>query len=218
MATEVILADDHEIVRVGIKSALAKQDRTIEVVGEASNGCEVLELARVYPGCIYVLDISMPLLNGLQTAERLLKLDPKNKVIILSMHDDNLLVEKALKAGAKGYLLKTNASQEIVQAIHEVSQGRFFLSSKISGFVVKGFLGKGGAKQGGDDKREQLSAREKEVLQLIAEGMSNKEIAAKLEISSNTVHVHRNSIMGKLNIHSTAELTRYALKEKISQL
>lgn len=218
MSIEVVLADDHAVVREGLKAVIQRAVKNIKVVSEASNGEEVLRMAKETSAAVYILDISMPIINGIETTYRLRKIYPKSKIIILSIHDERSFVEKALKAGAKGYLLKESAIEEVIRAIREVYMGRYFLSPKISKFIVSGFL----AKEGNSKKRQrnpdELTGKEKEVLQLIAEGFINKEIAQKLKASLNTIHVHRNNIMRKLNIHKQAELIRYALKEGISQL
>jgi DNA-binding NarL/FixJ family response regulator len=217
MNIEVILADDHPIVMDGIKAVIEKIGKGIKVIGEASTGDEVLEMAKAYPADVYILDISMPILNGIEAAGRLIKLDPKSKIIILSMHDNKSFVEKSLECGAKGYLLKENATDEVVHAICEVYKGRIFLSPNVSKYIVQGFLGKR-YNYTKDKKTTSLTRKEKEVLQLIAEGFTNKEISRRLNISLNTTHVHRNNIMQKLNIHKQANLIRYAIKEGISQI
>jgi len=217
MGIEVIIADDHAVVRDGIRAILERKASDLKVVGEASNGKEVLELAKTKPADIYLIDISMPMLNGIETTERLLKLDPKSKIIMLSMHDDRVSVEKALKAGARGFIVKVSTSEEIINAIREVYEGRFYLCSQVSKYVVQGFLGKVDpvASLG---KATELTPKEREILQLIAEGYSSKEIAKELGVSLNTVHVHRNNIMSKLDIHKQADLIRYAIKEGIAHL
>lgn len=215
MKIRVILADDHAVVRDGIKAVVEKKAPDIAVVGEAGTGQEVLTLARQHPADVYVLDISMPVLNGLETSERLLKKDKKCRIILLSMHDNQAFVEQALRLGVKSYLLKESASEEIVAAIRETHAGNCFLSPKISKYMVQGFLYKTSASGAG---LVSLTPREREILQLISEGHTNKEIASVLGRSVNTVHVHRNSIMQKLDLHNQAELVRYALREGISQL
>ena len=217
MRIEVIIADDHTVVRDGIKAIVERKGKDIKITGEASNGREVLEMAENNPADVYVLDIAMPLLNGIETAARLRKMDPECKTVILSMHDDRNLIDKALNYGVNGYILKDTASEEIIHAIHEVYMGRFFLSPKISKFVVQGFLEK---RNHFDQNKNaiELTRREREILQLIAEGSTTKEIAMQLHIALDTVHVHRNNIMQKLDIHKQAGLIRYALKEGISYL
>lgn len=213
MTIKVILADDHSIVRDGIKAVVDKWGDNIQIIGEAANGHEVLSLAAAKPADVYVLDISMPLLNGIETTCRLLSKSPDAKVIMLSMHDDRTFVERALRNGARGYILKETAPEEIVTGIREVHMGRYYLSPKISSYLVEDFLGKDPEKHTGTE----LSSRERGVLQLIAEGFTSKEIADKLELSIHTIHVHKNNIMKKLNIHRQADLIKYALKEGIIQ-
>ena len=217
MSITVVIADDHALVREGIKAILKKTTTGIDVIAEASNGKEVLGIAQKMPADVYLLDISMPLLNGLEVMDRLMKLDPKNKIIILSMYDDRVSVERALQGGAKGYLAKETASEEVVWAIREVFDGRFFLSPKISGYINHGFLG-GRQQYGKKDQFSRLTVKEKEVLQLVAEGFSSKDIAKELKIVSATVSVHRRNIMCKLNIHKDTDLVRFAIKEGIIHL
>ncbi len=214
---EVYIADDHAVVRDGIKAVLERKSKDIAVTGEASNGNELLEMARRKPADIYLVDISMPVLNGIETAERLVKLNPKSRIIMLSMHDDRVSVEKSLKAGARGFIVKVSTSEEIVKAIKEVYAGRFYLCAAVSKYVVQGFLGQVYPQAAGT-KAVSLTPKEREILQLIAEGNSSKDIAKLLSLSLNTVHVHRNNIMRKLDIHKQADLIRYALKEGISHL
>lgn len=217
MSIKVLLADDHPVVREGIKSVIEKDCQDIEIIGEASNGNEVLEKAKESLVDVYILDISMPELNGIEAAERLMKMDPRNRVIILSIHDSRIFVERALKLGARGYLLKESATEEVIHAIRAVYNGKVFLSPGISKYVVDSYLGKIYDSKN-KKKVVQLTKREKEILQLIAEGYVSKEIATKLNIALNTVRVHRKNIMQKLDIHRNADLIRYAIKEGISQL
>lgn len=217
MKIKVAIVDDHAIVREGIKALLKQTTTGIEVVAEASNGKEALEIPYLSPADVYLLDISMPLLNGLETTERLLKADPHCRVIILSMHDDRASVEKALRSGARGYLIKENAAEEIAQAIREVFEGKVFLSPKVARYLVQDFLGSRGQYDSKIKFRE-LTGKEREVLQLVAEGHSSKEIGVQLKIALTTVHVHRKNIMAKLDIHKQADLVRFALKEGIANL
>jgi DNA-binding NarL/FixJ family response regulator len=217
MAINIILADDHKIVRDGLKSVIRCLAQDIDIIGEASDGAAVIALAQKTPADVYVLDISMPHLNGIETCRKLKKLHPYSKVVMLSMHNEMRFIEEALRAGANGYLLKDNSTDELITAIRKVREGKFFLSPAISGFVVKGFLGKTRPEET-PEKHRRLTSREKQILQLITEGLMNKEIAAKLKISMNTVHVHRNKIMDKLDIHRQAELIRFAIKEGITAL
>lgn len=216
MSIKVVLADDHPVVRDGLRSVIDKKAEDIKIVGEASNGNDVLEMAKKNQVDIYVLDISMPILNGIETADRLMKMNPDSKIIMLSIHDSHAFVEKALKSGARGYILKESATEEVIHAIREVYKGRFFLSPEISKYIVKGFIGRiqGYRKY---EKPFDLTQREREILQLIAESFTNKEIARRLNISLYTVQVHRKNIMKKLGIHKHADLVRYAIKEGISK-
>ncbi len=210
----IILADDHVMVRQGVRMMLETAKDEFKVIGEVSNGEELLELAQKTPADVYIVDISMPVLNGTEAVHKLLKIDRKAKVLILSMYDDRVSVEKALKAGAKGFVVKVSRAEELLDAVREVAAGRFYFGGKISKFLVQGFLGKHAPKK----RDAHLTAKEKEVLQLIAEGYSSKQIAKHFTLSLNTIHVHRNNIMRKLGIHKQAELVRYALKEGIAQL
>jgi DNA-binding NarL/FixJ family response regulator len=216
MSITVILADDHAVVRGGIKAVLEKKAADIEVIGEASNGKEVLELAEKRAADVYILDVSMPILNGIEATERLVKKYPLSRVIILSMYDDRSLVEKALEHGARGYVLKESEIEEMIRAVHEVYNGRFFFSEKVSDHIIHGFLHK--KPSGKIKKKGALTRREREILQLIGEGFRDREIAGVLNISFNTVCVHRKNIRRKLNIHKQADLVRYACKEGFSKL
>lgn len=217
MSTKVILADDHSIVIDGMKVVIERTAEDVTVVGTASNGKEVLKMAKDNPADIYILDISMPVLNGIDTTARIVKQCPKASVIILSMHDDRTFVEKALRNGAKGYVLKENATEEIIEAIKTVSNGGTYLSPKIAKFVQHDFHGKR-SQYSKFDRVVELTRKEREVLQLIAEGYSNREVAESMNLSANTIHVHRNNIMRKLDIHRQADLIRYAIKEGITSL
>jgi len=216
MSIKIIIADDHAITLEGLKTVIGRQDGRVEIVGEASNGEETLKLAEQVKADIYVLDIFMPGLNGIETAIELKHRDKNAKIIMLSMHSGQAMVEKAMRAGAHGYVLKDKGAEEIINAIYEVNSGRYYLSPEISGLMVNTMLGKGV-----DTKTSALgplSSREREILRLIVLGMSGREIATKLGLSANTVHAHRNSIMRKLDLHKQTELVCYAVKEGIIQL
>ncbi|MDR0953465.1 MAG: response regulator transcription factor [Elusimicrobiota bacterium] len=211
---KIVMADDHNMVRSSIRSVLERKGNDMQVVAEFSNGKELLEFAKENDADVYVLDISMPLLNGIEATQKLIKIKPEAKVIILSMYDDRISVEKAIKAGAKGFVVKGSTIDEIIEAIKDVYEDKFFLCSKVSKYVVQGFLDK----TSGRKAKGTLTPKEREVLQLIAEGYSSKKIAAEFGLSLNTIHVHRNNIMRKLKIHKQAELIRYALKEGIAHI
>lgn len=205
----VIIADDHTILRKGIVSLL--QDETdIEVIGEASNGQEALDLISEKTPDVAIIDISMPGLNGIDVTRRTTKVNPGTKVLMLSMHGARQYVVNSLKAGASGYILKKNAVDELTAGIRTVIAGRKYLSPSVSEVLVDDIVhpewhGKGGV-------IHDLSLREREILQLIAEGKKVTDISALLFISGNTVTTHRKNIMRKLNLHNTAELTKYAIK------
>jgi len=205
----ILLADDHKILRQSLVSYLTQKN--IEVVGEAADGHETLrETIRLLPD-IVILDISLPLLNGLDVAAHLKCEAPGVKVIILTMHKNEEFIRKAFQAGVVAYLLKDNALEELLNAIEVVSEGGVYISSKISSIVVSGFLG--------NDTRnvvsELVSSREREILQLLAEGLSNKDIANSLNLSLKTVETHRGNIMRKLGLHSIADLVLYAIRNHI---
>ena len=213
----VIIADDHPVVLAGLRLTIEKSAEDIDIIGEALNGRAVLEIAADQRADVYVLDITMPDLNGIDTARRLLKIHPDAKIIILSLHDTKAFVEQALECGAKGYIVKETATQDVIEAIREVSRGNFFLSPSISHFLVNQFLDKNDHCTRSQNTVK-LTSRERQVLQLIAEGHTSKEIAGQLDIAENTVHVHRNSLMSKLGIHKETDLVRYAVKAGIAKL
>lgn len=212
---KIVLADDHAIVRTGVRAVVERLGKNMTISAELSNGKELVEYAKKHPDEIYVVDIAMPVMNGIEAVEQIVKHNPDAKVVMLSMYDDRMSVEKSLKAGAKGFIVKVSAADEIVNAIEEICAGRFYLCNKVSKYIVQGFLGKTSPRQKG---RRGLTPKEKEVLQLIAEGYSSKQIAKSFNLSLNTIHVHRNNIMKKLGIHKQTELVRFAIKEGIAQL
>jgi two-component system response regulator NreC len=217
MAIRVILADDHMVVREGLKAVIQRRGAGIEVVAEAENGTEVLELAVRTPADVYILDVSMPVLNGIEATRRLKTLDALKKVIILSMHDSIHFVEKALQAGADGYILKQSSSRQLVEAIREVHAGGVYLSPRIARYVVDGLVNRQSLKAVEAPPQGVLTNKELEILQLIAEGHDKKSIASLRNVSVNTVHVHINHIMKKIGLHSRVELVRFAIREGIAQ-
>lgn len=211
-----MLVDDHPIVRQGIKSILSREP-DIEIVAEVSDGIEAVKLAKEKSPDIIIMDISLPNMNGLETSYQILKQNKYIKILILTMHENRVFIEKALSYGVKGYILKESAADEIVPAIRTVYDKKYYLGSKISEFVVQDYI----STRNKPIKLKSVSSltdREREVLQLIVEGLSNKEISNKLSISLKTVLVHRNNIMQKLDIHSQVQLIRFALKEGITSL
>lgn len=203
MPIRVVLGDDHALVRQGLKALLEREG--FQVVGEASDGQEVVRLLPSLHPDVAILDISMPLLNGLDAARELLKAAPKTKIILLTRHDEDQYVTESLRAGAKGYVLKSQAATDLVHAIHQVCRGGVYLSPSISRTVVEAYLSKTTL------PAEVLTSRERQVLQLVGEGKSTKEVAALLGISVKTAESHRARMMQKLDIHETASLVRYEI-------
>jgi DNA-binding NarL/FixJ family response regulator len=218
MSIRVVIADDHPVVRDGLRMAIERSGKDVVVAGEASDGMEVLKMAGTTHADVFILDITMPNMNGIETARELLKRSPVTKVIMLSLHDTKAMVEAALAAGARGYLTKEMATRNVVEAVTEVHAGHYYLCPMIAHFVVQaGLMGKKGSRKRGATPVA-LTGQERKVLQFIAEGHSTKEIAAVLKLSVHTIHAHRNSVMAKLNIHKQADLVRYAVKAGIAKL
>lgn len=209
MTTRLLLADDHSLVREGLKAFLERQG--FQVVGEASNGQEALRLAAKTQPDIAILDIGMPLLNGLDAARELRKSAARAKAILLTKHEENQYVTEALRSGVSGYVLKSQVATDLVHAIREVSRGSVYLSPSISRAVVNAYLSKT------DAPDDPLSARERQVLQLVGEGKSTKQVAQQLGVSVKTAESHRARLMRKLDIHETASLVRYAIRRGLIQ-
>src|SRR5438067_1534291 len=210
----VLLAEDHQIVREGFRSLL-KHEPDIEVVGEAETGRQAVQMTRKLRPAVVVMDIAMPLLNGLEATRQIRKDSPDTRVLILSAHSDDAYVEQVAALGAAGFLLKQTSSHVLATAIREVQKGNTFYSPAISK-RVQDRAGKGLDRQGNVKKKNnRLSSREVEVLQLIAEGRPNKQVASELGVSFKTVDKHRQHLMSKLDIHDVAGLTRYAIAEGI---
>ncbi|KIX14300.1 LuxR family transcriptional regulator [Dethiosulfatarculus sandiegensis] len=206
----VILADDHTLVRKGLIALL--DDTDIQVVGDAEDGREVLEKAAQLEPDVVVMDISMPSLNGLEATRQLKKSLPKTKVLILTMHSNEEYVYETLRAGASGYLIKRSAPRELIAAIKAAHRGEYFLSPSISATVIQKYLQQAaGDSEPAPPGFTALTPREREVIQLIAEGLSNPQIADQLCVSLKTVKTHRSNLMEKLDLHNTAEITRYAI-------
>jgi DNA-binding NarL/FixJ family response regulator len=210
----VLLAEDHQIVREGF-IALLKHESDIEVIGEAANGREAVKLTRKLRPAVVVMDIAMPLLNGLEAARQIRKDFPDTRVLFLSAHSDDAYVEEVAVLGATGFLLKQTSSENLATAIREIQKGNSFYSHAISR-RVQNRTQKSQDREGSFKKKNnRLSSREMEVLQLIAEGKPNKQVAAELGVSFKTVDKHRQNLMNKLDIHDVAGLTRYAIAEGI---
>ena len=215
MTIRILLADDHGIVRSGLRSLL-ERDGGMEVVAEADNGREAVRLARECRPDVVVMDIAMPDLNGVEATRQIIADAPRIKVIALSMHADKRYVMEMLKAGASGYLLKDGAFEELAQAIRAALGNRTYLSPHISEMVIGDYVQH--LQKGDGTVFSTLSAREREVLQLLAEGNSTAQIADRLCVSVKTVETYRQHIMDKLNIRSVAELTKYAIREGLTSL
>jgi two-component system, NarL family, response regulator NreC len=199
-----------------LRFSIERSGKNIEVVAEASDGLEILKIAAKQRVDVFIIDITMPRLNGLDAARELIKRNSDAKVIILSLHDSRAFVEEALETGARGYLTKEAASRNVVEAIDEVHAGHFYLSPGVTHFMVEKALDREGKKQVA--RRAGLTLQERKVLQLIAEGRTNKEIASELGRALNTVHAHRKNLMAKLDIHKETDLVRFAVKEGIAKL
>jgi DNA-binding NarL/FixJ family response regulator len=209
----VLLADDHGIVRRGLHYLLERSPG-FEVIGEAGDGREAVRLAEELNPDVIVMDIAMPNLNGIDATAQIVRRRPETGVIILSMHSDETYLVRALSAGAKGYLLKDSAEADLIRAVQAVSQGRPFFSPAIAQTLLEDYMRRL-QQQNLKDSYDLLTDREKEVLQLLAEGKSNKEVASLLSLSLYTVETHRSNLMQKLNLHSTAEIVLYAVRKKI---
>jgi two-component system response regulator NreC len=209
----VLLADDHGIVRRGLRSLL-ESEPDVTVVGEASDGLEALRLAEEHKPDTLIVDVGMPKMNGIEVAARAQKLDRPPAVIILSMHSDESYISRALAAGARAYLLKDATDEDLIPALHAVAHGKPFFSPAVTAVLVEDYMRQLRAR-GLTDTYHLLTDREKEVLQLLAEGRSNKEVATLLELGLSTVETHRANLMQKLNLHNTAEIVLYAVRKGI---
>ena len=213
--TKVLVADDHGVVRKGLRFLL-QLDPDIEVVGEATDGRQAIQLTEELAPDVVVMDITMPQLNGIDAAAQIKKHEPNVGIVMLSMHCDETFLLRALSAGANGYLLKDAAETDLLQAVRAVAGKKMFFSPAITQTLLQDYMRQ--MQRGGlEDSYDLLTDREKEVLQLLAEGKSNKEAAGVLNVSLYTVETHRSRIMQKLNLHSTAEIVLYAVRKRIVQ-
>lgn len=217
----ILIADDHEVARQGIR-ALLENHPGWQVCAEAKDGREAVELASKMKPDVTLLDIGMPNLNGLEATRQILATSPEMPILILTMHDSDNVVREVLRAGARGFLLKSDAGRDLVAAVEAMQLQRTFFTTKVSQMVLDGFL----ERRNGDDLREPdlkpsseaLTSREREVIQLLAEGKTSKEVAVALNLSVKTAETHRTNLMRKLNLHSVADLTRYAVRNGIVQV
>jgi DNA-binding NarL/FixJ family response regulator len=216
MDIRVLLADDHPLTRAGVRNAL-EGEGGFQLVAEAENGREAVQSAKKFEPDVAILDISMPELNGLDATQQILRDCPETRILILSMHSDKRFVEQAIKAGAAGYLLKDCAVEEVAEAVRSVHRGHGYLSPGITGVLIEDYRERtgAGAKQPSESP---LTPAEREVLQLLAEGKTSREIASALYVSPKTVEARRKQIMDKLDLHTIAELTKYAVREGLTSL
>jgi two-component system, NarL family, response regulator NreC len=212
-AIRILLADDHTVVRKGLRLLLENVPE-FQVIADASSGREAVALAERYAPDVVVMDVAMPILNGIEAARQITAKLPLTAVVFLSMHGDESYVLRALKAGARAYLLKDSAEYDLIQAVKAVSEGKAFFSPAISKMLVEDYM-RQLQERGVEDSYELLTTREREVLQLLAEGKSNKDVAALLNVSLYTVETHRGNIFQKLNLHSGAELILYAIRKGV---
>jgi DNA-binding NarL/FixJ family response regulator len=206
----IVIADDHAVVRRGVRTLLESQPGW-EVAGEATTGREAVELAKRLQPDIVVLDLSMPELNGLEATRQIVKESPRSEVLVLTMHHSEELTRNVLQAGARGYILKSDADQNLIAAVESLKHHKAFLTSTVTEFVLDDYV----RQKSGDPGPRAITPREREIVQLVAEGLSSKETAARLGLSVKTVEAHRANIMGKLQLNSVSDLVRYAIRNKI---
>lgn len=215
----ILVADDHELARNGIRTVLESHPGW-EVCGEAKDGRESVELAAVTKPDVVLLDIGMPNLNGLEAARQILAVAPDTAILILTMHDSDSVIREVLRAGARGFLLKTDAGRDLVAAVEALQRQRTFFTTRVSQMVLDGYLDRQskGPEPRQDISGDVLTSREREVIQLLAEGKTSKEVAVALNLSVKTAETHRTNLMRKLGLHSVADLTRYAVRNGIVQV
>jgi DNA-binding NarL/FixJ family response regulator len=213
---KVLVADDHEVVRKGLRSILEEQPGW-EVTGEASDGREAVDKVKSLRPDVSVVDVGMPGLNGLEATRQMLKNDPQTRVLILTMHESDPLIREVLDAGARGYLLKSDASRDLVSAVEAIRRNKTYFTARVAQMVLDGYLDKSPRAAEADVPTSRLTPRQREIVQLLAEGKSSKEVAVALGLSVKTAETHRANIMRRLNCHSVSELVRYAIRNNIIQ-
>ena len=218
MKLRILIADDHELVRRGL-CALLQAHEGWEICGEATDGREAVEKAKQLKPDVVILDVGMPNLNGLAATRQLSRQDPHCKIIVLTITDTDQIVQEALDAGARGFVLKSDAARDLVSAVEALQRNRMFLTPRVNDMVLAGFLDRGHRASHGDPPElPKLTPREGEVIQLLAEGKSSKEVASLLNLSTKTAETHRSNIMRKLGFHSIRDLVVYAVKNNIIQV
>ncbi len=213
---QILLADDHEVVRKGLR-ALLEAHRGWKVIAEATDGREAVEKATDMRPDVAIVDIGMPSLNGLEATRQIVKKAPRTRVLVLTMHDTNALIQQVVKAGARGYVLKSDVASDLVSAVEALCRDQTFFTSKVSQVILDRYVGKSAGMEISPDPDSPLTPREREVVQLLAEGKSSKEVAAVLGISVKTAETHRINLMRKLDCHSVAEVVRYAVRNLIAE-
>jgi DNA-binding NarL/FixJ family response regulator len=211
-AVSLLIADDHEVVRRGIR-ALIQEQPGWRIAAEANDGRDAVNKANEFQPDVAILDITMPSLNGLDAARQIAELSPRTKVLILTIHESDQLSRKALDVGVRGYILKSDAAFDLITAVSSLLSNKTFFTPKVAQMVLNAYLGKG--PRASEDAPLQITAREREIVQLLAEGKSSKEVASVLDISAKTVETHRSNILRKLHFHSVTELVRYAVRNHI---
>jgi DNA-binding NarL/FixJ family response regulator len=210
----LVIADDHEVVRKGLRALLEARPGW-EVAGEAKDGKEAVQQVRDLKPDVIILDISMPLLNGLEATRQIIKENPKARILILTMHESDPLIQEVLNAGARGYLLKSDAGRDLVTAVDALRNNKTYFTSRVAKMVLDGYLNKKSAPKDGAAELGRLTARQREILQLLAEGKSSKEVAVALGLSIKTAETHRANIMRRLDCHCVSDLVRYAVRNHI---
>ncbi len=215
MSFRIFVADDHEVVRRGL-CALLQAQPDWEVCGEAADGREALEKVQRLKPDVVILDIGMPSLNGLEATRQILKINPQTRILVLTLHDSDQVVREVLNAGARGFLLKSDAARDLVAAVEALRRDKTYFTSKVAAMVLEGFLKNGTpAAAASPANRGRLTPREREIVQLLAEGKSTKEVAVALGLSVKTAETHRSNIMRKLELHSVSDLVLYAVRNNI---
>jgi DNA-binding NarL/FixJ family response regulator len=213
---QILLADDHEVVRKGLRALLEAQPGW-KVIAEATDGREAVEKAKDMRPDVAIVDIEMPCLNGLEATRQIVKKAPRTRVLVLTMHDTNPLIQQVVKAGARGYVLKSDVASDLVAAVDALCRDQTFFTSKVSQIILDRYVGKSGDAENSPDEDSPLTPREREVVQLLAEGKSSKEVVSVLGISVKTAETHRINLMRKLDCHSVAEVVRYAVRNLIAE-
>lgn len=215
MAFRILVADDHELVRRGLRALLRKDDW--EICGEAQDGVEAVEQAKRLKPDVVIIDIGMPNSNGLDATREIVKARPQTRVLVLTLYDSEEMVQQVLQAGARGFILKSDAAQDLLTALEALRRNQTFFSAKVSDVVLDGYAsGKGHANSAAPQRR--LTSRERELVQLLAEGKSTRQAAGQLGMSVKTAETHRSNIMRKLQLHSASELVLYAVRNKLVQV